>query len=145
MNRIILMGRIVNNLELKTTPSGTTVCSFRLAVDRNYQKKGEEKATDFFNITCWRGTAEFITRWFIKGNLILVDGEMQTRQYIDKNGNTQTWYEVVAENVYFTGEKTGSTSQETPQSSPAATTAPATNSAYVVAEPPSEVDDDYPF
>lgn len=147
MNRIILMGRITNNLELKTTPNGTAVCSFRLAADRNHQKKGEEKTTDFFNITCWRGTAEFITRRFNKGNLILVEGEMQTRQYTDKNGNTQMWYEVVAENVYFTGEKTGSTSQEAPQSSPTATTAPApaTNSANVVAEPPSEVDDDYPF
>ena len=147
MNRIILMGRIVNNLELKTTPGGTTVCTFRLAVDRNYQKKGEDKATDFFNITCWRGTAEFITRWFNKGNLILVEGEMQTRQYTDKNGNTQTWYEVVADNVHFTGEKTGSANQETPKSSPTTATAPApgTNSANVVAEPPSEADDDYPF
>lgn len=147
MNRIILMGRITNNLELKTISSGTAVCTFRLAVDRNYQKKGEEKATDFFNITCWRGTAEFVTRWFNKGNLILVDGEMQTRQYTDKNGNTQTWYEVVADNVHFTGEKTGKASQEAPTSPPTAANAPApaTNSANVVAEPPSEFEDDYPF
>lgn len=144
MNRIMLMGRITNNLELKTTPSGTTVCSFRLAVDRNHQKKGGEKATDFFNVVCWRATAEFVTRWFNKGNLILVEGEMQTRQYTDKNGNQQTWYEVVAENVHFTGEKTGNTNAEAPKAPQASTASPAANSANTAAEP-SATDDDYPF
>lgn len=144
MNRIILMGRIVNDLELKTTPTGTTVCSFRLAVDRNHQKKDGEKATDFFNVVCWRATAEFVTRWFNKGNLILVEGEMQTRQYTDKNGNQQTWYEVVAENVHFAGEKTGNTSAEAPKTPQASTASPAANSANTAAEP-SATDDDYPF
>lgn len=143
MNRIILMGRITNDLELKTTPTGTTVCSFRLAVDRNHQKKYGEKATDFFNVVCWRATAEFVTRWFNKGNLILVEGEMQTRQYTDKNGNPQTWYEVVAENVHFTGEKTGNTSVEAPKAPQAGTTAPVENPANTATEPPA--DDDYPF
>lgn len=144
MNRIILMGRIANDLELKTTPTGTTVCSFRLAVDRNHQKKDVEKATDFFNVVCWRATAEFVTRWFNKGNLILVEGEMQTRQYTDKNGNPQTWYEVVAENVHFTGEKTGNTSVEAPKAPQAGTASPAVNSASTTAAP-STTDDDYPF
>lgn len=105
MNRVIMMGRIVNDLELKTTPQGLPVCSFRIAVDRRYQKKGEERKTDFFNVVAWRNSAEFVTRWFAKGRMILVEGEMNTRQYTDKNGNPNTWYEIVAENLYFTGEK----------------------------------------
>ncbi len=66
-NRIILMGRITNDLELKTTPQGVSVCSFRIAVDRRYQVKGEEKKTDFFNIVAWRQHAEFVTKYFGKG------------------------------------------------------------------------------
>ena len=143
MNRIMLMGRIANNTELKATPNGTTVCSFRLAVERNHQKKGEEKATDFFNVVCWRATAEFVARWFNKGNLILVEGEMQTRQYTDKNGNHQMWYEVVADNVHFTGEKTGNTSEGVPKATQAGPVSPAVNSAS--ATELSAADDDYPF
>ncbi|MCM1165496.1 MAG: single-stranded DNA-binding protein [Lachnospiraceae bacterium] len=105
MNRVIMMGRIVNDLELKTTPNGTTVCSFRIAVDRNYQKKGEERKSDFFNVVAWRATAEFINRFFGKGRMIMIEGEMQTRQYTDKNGNPATWYEIMVDNAYFTGEK----------------------------------------
>ncbi len=105
MNKVIMMGRIVNEPELKTTPQGTLVCSFRIAVDRNFQKKGEERKSDFFNVVAWRNTAEFITRWFGKGRLILIEGEMQTRQYTDKNGNPSTWYEILVDNAYFTGEK----------------------------------------
>ena len=105
MNRFLMMGRLTRAPELKTTPSGVTVCTFCVAVDRNYQKKGEEKKTDFFNVVAWREKAEFVTKWFGKGRMILVEGEMQTRQYTDKNGNPATWYEVIAENVYFTGDK----------------------------------------
>ncbi len=105
MNKVIMMGRIVNDLELKTTPQGTPVCSFRIAVDRNFQKKGEERKSDFFNVVAWRNTAEFITRWFGKGRMILIEGEMQTRQYTDKNGNPSTWYEIIVDNAFFTGEK----------------------------------------
>ena len=112
MNRITLMGRIATDVELKTTQSGVSICTFRMAVDRKYQKKGEDRQTDFFNIVCWRGTAEFVTRWFKKGSLILLEGEMQTRQYTDKSGNAQTRYEVEAETVHFTGEKIENASQE---------------------------------
>ncbi|MCH5207720.1 MAG: single-stranded DNA-binding protein [Oscillospiraceae bacterium] len=105
MNRVIMMGRIVNDPELKTTPSGVSVCSFRIAVDRNFQKKGEERKSDFFNVTAWRGTAEFITRFFGKGRMIMIEGELQTSQYTDKNGNPATWYDIVVDNAYFTGEK----------------------------------------
>lgn len=105
MNKVIFMGRIASELELKTTPNGIPVCSFRLAVDRNYQKKGEEKVTDFFNIVCWRATAEFVTRYFAKGRMILLEGELQTRKYEDKSGQPQTWYEVMVDKAHFTGEK----------------------------------------
>ncbi len=105
MNKVIMMGRLVNDPELKTTPTGVSVCRFRIAVDRNYQKKGEEKKSDFFNVIAWRGTAEFITKFFGKGRMILIEGEMQVSQYVDKNGNNATWYEIVTDNVYFTGEK----------------------------------------
>lgn len=105
MNRVIMMGRMVADAELKTTPNGITACNFKIAVDRNYQKKGEERKADFFNCVAWRNTAEFISKWFTKGRMILVEGEMQTRQYTDKNGNPNTWYEIQVDNAFFTGEK----------------------------------------
>ncbi len=134
-NKIILMGRIANDLELKTTPNGVNVCAFRVAVDRRFQG-GDEKKTDFFNIVAWRSTAEFVTRYFAKGRMILVEGEMQTRPYTDKNGNNATWYEVNAERISFTGEKK--------QEDAAGTAAPPrdTGSDYASA---ADSDDDYPF
>lgn len=105
MNKVFMMGRLVNEPELKTTPNGISTCRFRIAVDRNYQKKGEEKKSDFFNVIAWRGTAEFINRFFSKGRMILIEGEMQVSQYTDKNGNPSTWYEIVVDNAFFTGEK----------------------------------------
>ncbi|MCL2634239.1 MAG: single-stranded DNA-binding protein [Oscillospiraceae bacterium] len=104
-NKVILMGRICHDLELKTTPSGVSVLSFRIAVDRNYQVKGEERKADFFNIVAWRSTAEFVSKYFGKGRMIMVDGELQTRQYVDKNGVTQNIVEIVADTIHFTGEK----------------------------------------
>lgn len=143
-NKIILMGRITHDLELKTTPNGIAACQFRIAVDRNYQKKGEEKVTDFFNVACWRGTAEFVTKWFGKGRMILIEGEMQTRQYTDKNGNPATWYEVNAERVCFTGEKKDDAQ---PAAAPATQSYGTTQNASNV--PPADFAasdaDDYPF
>ena len=112
-NKIILMGRIVADPEMKTTPNGTNVCTFRIAVDRRYQKQGEDKQTDFFNIAAWRQTGEFVQRYFGKGRMILVEGELTTRQYTDKNGNPATWYEVIVDAAHFTGEK--SQGQEPPE------------------------------
>jgi len=104
-NKVILMGRICHDLELKSTPSGVSVLSFRIAVDRNYQVKGEERKADFFNIVAWRSTAEFVPKYFGKGRMIMVDGELQTRQYVDKNNVTQNIVEIVADTIHFTGEK----------------------------------------
>ena len=104
-NKVILMGRITHDLELKTTPSGANVCSFSIAVDRRFQQKGEEKKSDFFNIVAWRQQAEFVSKYFQKGSLIAIEGSLQTRQYQDKNGNNRTAVEVVANNINFAGPK----------------------------------------
>jgi len=103
-NRVILMGRICHDLELKTTPNGVPVLSFRIAVERNYQVKGEDRKSDFFNVVAWRNNAEFISRYFFKGRMILLDGELQTRQYVDKNNLTRDIVEIIVDNASFTGE-----------------------------------------
>lgn len=143
MNKVIMMGRITHDLELKTTSSGVSVCSFRIAVDRRYQKKDEEKKTDFFNVVAWRASAEFVTRYFGKGRMILVEGEMQTRQYTDKNGNPATWYEIIANHLHFTGEPkkdSGGATDMPPASAPSAY-----NAQTAPEPPPISDDDDYPF
>lgn len=104
-NKTILMGRITKDLELKATPTGTAVCVFSIAVDRKYTAKGEEKKVDFFNIVTWRQTAEFVAKFFAKGKSILIEGELQNRSYVDKDGITRYITEVIADSVYFTGEK----------------------------------------
>lgn len=105
LNRVILMGRLVSDPELKTTPSGVSVTTFRIAVDRNYVKSGEERKADFFDIVCWRQTAEFVCRYFGKGSLIAVEGQLQSRTYQAKDGSNRYVVEVVADNVSFTGER----------------------------------------
>ena len=105
LNSVVLMGRLTTDAELKQTNGGTSVTSFRIAVDRDFVKKGEERQTDFITIVAWRQTAEFITRFFQKGSLIAIQGCIQTRDYEDKNGKKQTAVEVVANNVSFCGEK----------------------------------------
>lgn len=105
LNRVILMGRMVADPELKTTNSGVSVCSFRIAVDRNYVKNGEQRQADFFDIVAWRSSAEFVCKHFTKGSLIAVDGQLQTRQYQTKDGSNRSAVEVVADNISFTGER----------------------------------------
>ena len=105
LNRVILMGRLVADPELKTTNTGISVTSFRIAVDRSYVKAGAERQADFFDIVAWRSSAEFVCRNFSKGSLIAVDGQLQSRQYQTKDGQNRTAIEVVADNVSFTGER----------------------------------------
>ena len=105
INNAVIMGRICEDLELRTTTSGTSVTSFTVAVDRNYQKQGEEKQTDFLKIVVWRNTADFVCRYFRKGSMIAVQGSIQTRNYEDKNGNKRTAVEIVADNISFCGSK----------------------------------------
>lgn len=102
LNKIFLQGRLVADPELRHTPNGVPVASFRLAVDRDYKdKQTGEKQTDFINVVAWRQTGEFVSRFFSKGRLALVDGRLQIRDYTDRDGNRRTIAEVVADNVYF--------------------------------------------
>jgi single-strand DNA-binding protein len=105
LNVVCLMGRLTADPELRHTASNAAVSSFTLAVDRAYVKAGAEKQTDFINIVAWNTTAEFVTSYFHKGQLVAVNGRLQVRNYEDKDGNKRTSYEVVAENVHFAEPK----------------------------------------
>ena len=128
LNRVILMGRITQDLELKQTPSGVSVLSFSIAVDRSFSKQGEERECDFINCVAWRNQAEFISRYFGKGRMIALEGQLRSRTYDDKNGTKHYVTEVYVDNVSFTGEpkQDGNSSapsqsvpqQNTPQQTP---------------------------
>ncbi len=105
LNSVIIMGRLTADPELRTTSSGLSVTSFTVAVDRRFQRQGEERQTDFISVVAWRQTADFVTRFFHKGDMIAVQGSLQVRNYEDKNGNKRTAYDVVADNVSFCGGK----------------------------------------
>ena len=106
LNKAFLMGRLVADPELRHTQSGIAVASFRIAVDRDFKDKdtGERKA-DFINIVAWRSTAEFVSRYFAKGRMAVVEGRIQVRDYLDNNGNKRYVTEIVADNVYFGDSK----------------------------------------
>lgn len=118
-NLVVLTGRLTADPELKTTQSGISVTSFSIAVDRRY-RAGEEKQTDFINIVAWRQTAELVAKYFKKGNLIGIEGSIQTRKYTDKNGNNRTAFEVIANNVQFMESKRDSAASAVSESAPAA-------------------------
>lgn len=103
LNVVVLMGRMVADPELKRTQSGVSVSSFRVAVDRSFSK--EERKADFIDVVAWKGTAEFVCKYFHKGSMIALAGSLQTRSYEDKNGNKRTAYEVVANEVHFAGSQ----------------------------------------
>ena len=105
LNIVALIGRLVYDPELKTTQNGINVCSFRIAVDRSFTRQGEERKADFFTITAWRQTAEFVCKYFQKGSMIAVEGSLQTRQYQDQQGSNRTVVEIVANNVSFCSGK----------------------------------------
>ncbi|CUO32390.1 single-stranded DNA-binding protein [Flavonifractor plautii] len=106
LNRIVLMGRLTKNPELRHTQSGTPVASFSLAVDRDFKdKQTGEKATDFIDIVAWRQTAEFVSRFFTKGRMAVVEGRLQLRDWTDRDGNKRRTAEVLAEHVYFGDSK----------------------------------------
>ena len=116
-NLVVLTGRLTADPELKTTQSGVSVVSFCVAVQRQY-KSGEDPITDFINIVAWRHTAEFVTKYFHKGNMIGVEGSIQTRKYTDKDGNNRTAFEVLANNVQFVEGKRNSTDVNVATDSP---------------------------
>ena len=119
LNRVTLMGRLVADPELRSTASNLSVCSFRIAVDRDY-KKGDQKETDFIYIVAWRSTAEFVANYFKKGRVIAVDGRLQIRQWTDNDGNKRFVTEVIADNVYFGDSRPNQNGQNSQTGYPAA-------------------------
>lgn len=111
LNHIILMGRLVRDPELRRTQSGTSVCSFTLACDRDYKKDGDKKDTDFIDCVAWRATAEFLCKYFTKGRIAVVSGRLQIRDWTDKDGGKRRSAEVVAEDAYF-GDSKNKNNQE---------------------------------
>lgn len=112
LNKVIMMGRITKDIELRRTGSGVAVASFSIAVDRDFTPKDGEKETDFFDVVAWRQTAEFVSKYFAKGRMIVIVGQLQTRSWTDKDGNKRKVVEIVADNVYF-GDSKKDAEQET--------------------------------
>ena len=105
LNKIIIMGRFARDPELRRTGSGTAVTSFPLACDRDFKSQSGEKETDFIEVVAWKNTAEFVSKYFSKGRMAVVEGRLQIRDWTDKSGNKRTTAEVVADNVYFADSK----------------------------------------
>ena len=106
LNHITLMGRLVNDPELRRTGTGIAVTTFRIAVDRDFAPKdGGERKADFINCVAWRQTGEFISKYFAKGRMIVVDGRLEMRDWTDKEGNKRTTAEVIVDNAYFGDSK----------------------------------------
>ena len=104
LNHISIMGRMTKDPELRRTNSGTAVASFTLAVDRDY-KQGDEKLTDFIDVVCWRNTAKFVSQFFSKGRMAIVDGKLESSKYEDKDGNKRISWAITANSVYFADSK----------------------------------------
>lgn len=105
LNKIIIMGRLTRDPELRRTGSGTAVTSFSLACDRDFKSQSGEKETDFIEVVAWKKTAEFVSKYFSKGRMAVVEGRLQIRDWTDNAGNKRTTAEVVADNVYFADSK----------------------------------------
>ena len=141
LNKVVLMGRLVKDPELRKTPSGVSVASFTLAVERSYAKPGEDKETDFINIIAWKGTAEFVTKYFTKGQLVAVSGRLQVRSWEDlHSGQKRYATDVVAEEVFFAESKRdGRAAQPAPEQTTAVQHEPGSLAGFTSA------DEDLPF
>ena len=137
LNRIILMGRLTRDPELRHTQAGTPVASFSLAVDRDFRSRdGGERTTDFIDIVAWRNTAEFVSKYFTKGRMAVVEGRLQIRDWTDRDGGKRRSAEVVADNIYFGDSKRDGDSGGSGVARPAAT-------APVDSGIPSGIDDQF--
>lgn len=103
LNVVAIMGRLVADPELRTTPAGVNVCTFRIACDRSFVQQGQQRQADFIDVVAWRHNADFLCKYFAKGSMVAVQGHLQTRQYQDRNGNKRTAVEVVADSLSFAG------------------------------------------
>ena len=137
LNHVVIMGRMVRDPELRQLDNGTSVTSFSVAVERNYvDKTTNERQADFLNVVAWRQTADFVCKYFHQGDMIAIEGSLQSRKYTDKDGNNRIAIEIVASNISFCGGKNGgnantATTNDTP--------------ATMVANAPSEDNDELPF
>ncbi len=156
LNRIDIMGRLTRDPELRYTPSGKPVVSFAIAVDRDYAPKGGEKETDFIDIVAWQSTAEFVHKYFSKGRMIIVSGQLQIRKWDDKDGVKRKSPEIIAERVYFGDSNPDSNknshSQDLNDSTQTASSSPPPPTQQYAASPDiydysqlSSSDDDLPF
>lgn len=106
LNHIVLMGRLVRDPEMRQTQSGVSVCSFAIACERDFADKATgDRPCDFIEISAWRGTADFVCKYFAKGRMIAVDGRLEQQKYTDKEGKDRTSYKVIANSVYFADSK----------------------------------------
>lgn len=147
LNVAVIMGRLVADPELRHTPNDIAVTSFTLAVERSY-KSGAERQTDFIDVVAWRGTAEFVCKYFSKGQMMAVHGSIQTRSYTDKDGNKRKAFEIVATDVNFADSKRNSGSPQAEESySKPAFSEPASAYSSGSSEDFEEIlgDDDLPF
>ena len=115
LNHIVIMGRLTRDPEYRTTGSNLSVCNFSVAVDRDFSGQSGEKETDFIDCVAWRKTAEFVTKYFVKGSMVVVSGSLQIRSWTDKDGNKRRTAEIVASNVYFGESKRNSDAQPASQ------------------------------
>ena len=143
LNVVVLSGRLTQDPELKTTPNGISVCSFSIAVERRF-KSGEERQSDFINIVTWRSSAEFVSKYLKKGQMIAIRGSIQTRRYQDKDGNNRTAFEVVADDVQF-ADFARREGDSAPAAAPAATPASYSNASAGDFTSIDDVDEDLPF
>ena len=143
LNKVILMGRLTRDPELKYTPSNVAVCSFSIAVDRRYARPGEQRQADFINIVAWRNTAEFVSKYFVKGQMINVCGSLQTRTWDDAQGVKRYATEVIADEVNFCGDNRngGAAPQDGGQTFSQAVDTNPMGSGFA----PVDTDDDLPF
>ena len=119
LNRIVLMGRLTRDPELRHTQSGTAVASFTLAVDRDFKSKDSgERETDFIDIVAWRQTGEFVSKYFTKGRMAVVEGRLQVRGWTDKDGNKRRTWEIIADGVYFGDSRKADSGEAPPPPAP---------------------------
>ena len=118
LNKVFMQGRLVADPELRHTPNGVAVASFRIAVDRDFKDKSGERQADFVNVIAWRATGEFVSKFFSKGRMAIVEGKLQSRNYEDKDGNKRYALEVVADNVYFGDSKKDQVAEKEPEFQP---------------------------
>ena len=141
LNRSVIMGRLTRDPELKYTQTGTPVVSFTVACERDFSRNGEPRETDFINLVAWRNTAEFIGKYFHKGNMVAVEGRLQARKWEDKYQQKRTDLEILVDNVYFAESKAATNDFASQNDNVTAIHVPTATSDFV----PLECDDDVSF